>query len=444
MKAFTKKITRWYGTSAEKSIMLSRLTGVLSIDILVKASGFLLIPFYLQLMSQAEFGLYNYILSIIQTFSLILNLGLYIPLSKFYHTAADAKARGQLLFTIFATLGLALLLILIPVYLLNFDYRIIHFLFNTELGYEKYRLLILVGLIVSTLSFVYNSYLFTSEKIRQIKGYNVCRIVFINIASIIALYFVDYDNVSTRLIFTYVGELILLVLFATSLLKQIDPVFDIQLMKSSLKIGLPVMLSAVFGIIVNFGDKFFLEKYGSLEDLSDYYLAISFASIIPLIFASFQNVWLPVFMKEKDVEKNYQKTKKIITRLTLAFLTLAILIWTGFLVLLHMGIIPAKYKEVSGILPIILMAQIVASLVPLLSNYFVYFGKTRIVSIAGFFVSILTLLLAIWLIPKLKIYGAGLTVLISNVLYLVIYYYTVLSEKKKYLNNDITANGIYK
>jgi O-antigen/teichoic acid export membrane protein len=53
-------------------------------------------------------------------------------------------------------------------------------------------------------------------------------------------------------------------------------------------------------------------------------------------------------------------------------------------------------------------------------------------------VSIITLLLAKWLIPEFNIYGAGLTVLMSNVLYLIIYYYTVLKEKKKYLSMALT------
>jgi len=74
---------------------LNKFTGVLSIDILVKASGFLLIPVYLRLMTQNEFGLYNYLLSIIQTFSLVLNLGLYIPQSKLYHTLPSRKEKGR-------------------------------------------------------------------------------------------------------------------------------------------------------------------------------------------------------------------------------------------------------------------------------------------------------------------------------------------------------------
>src|SRR6188472_933392 len=91
----------------KKHGLISRFFSVLSIDILVKASGFLLLPFFLRLMSQSEFGLYNYILSIVQTFSLVLNLGLYIPQSKLYHTYKSQDQRGQLLFTIYITLIVA-------------------------------------------------------------------------------------------------------------------------------------------------------------------------------------------------------------------------------------------------------------------------------------------------------------------------------------------------
>ena len=441
MKALTKRLAALYGTTSEKSVLLSRLTGVLGIDMLVKASGFLLIPFYLVLMSQSEFGLYNYILSIIQTFSLILNLGLYIPLSRYYHSDTSRVARGRLLYTIFTTLGIAVLVILVPVYMFGLDYAIIEFLFRSQFGYDQYRLLILIGLIISTLSFTFNSYLFTSEKIRMIKSYNISRILFINIGSIAALYLIDFDAVSVRLLFTYAGELILLGVFSISLLRKIIPEFKVTVMKASLTMGLPVMISSVFGIVINFGDKFFLEKYGMLY-LADYYLAISFASIIPLIFASFQNVWLPLFMKEKDVEKNYHKTRKIIYRQTAIFFILALLIWTAFQILLHTGIVPWKYRSVSGLLPVVLLAQIVACIVPLLSNFFVYFEKTRIVSIAGFFVSIAYLLLAFWLIPLYNVYGAGITVLLSNVLYLIIYYFTLLKVKKKNAGKTVQSREV--
>src|SRR6187401_3074032 len=84
----------------KENILVKRLFTVLGIDILVKVSGILLLPIYLLLMTQEEYGLYGYLLSIIMTFSIVLNFGLYIPLSKFYHDYQDAEKRGKLLFTI--------------------------------------------------------------------------------------------------------------------------------------------------------------------------------------------------------------------------------------------------------------------------------------------------------------------------------------------------------
>src|SRR5688500_5740098 len=88
----------------KQSILLNRLFAVLGIDILVKLSGVILLPVYLRLMTQDEYGLYNYLLSIILTFSLVLNFGLYIPISKFYHDYKDDLQKGKLLFTTFILL----------------------------------------------------------------------------------------------------------------------------------------------------------------------------------------------------------------------------------------------------------------------------------------------------------------------------------------------------
>src|SRR5580765_4410568 len=92
-----------------QSILVRRMFAVLGIDVLVKASGIIFLPLFLRLMNQEEFGLYNYILSIVLTFSIVLNFGLYIPLSKLYHDCKNDVAKGQLLFSIFLMLGVALI-----------------------------------------------------------------------------------------------------------------------------------------------------------------------------------------------------------------------------------------------------------------------------------------------------------------------------------------------
>ena len=114
----------------KRHVLLNRLVTVLGIDLLVKISGFLLLPVYLRLMTQDEYGLYSYLLSIILTFSTILNFGLYIPLTKFYQDYHDEKRKGELLFTVAVALISLLFIVIVPSYIFGFDFTIIKVLFK--------------------------------------------------------------------------------------------------------------------------------------------------------------------------------------------------------------------------------------------------------------------------------------------------------------------------
>ena len=416
------KILRAWVEKYKQSILLNRLFAVLSIDILVKLSGVILLPVYLRIMTQDEYGLYNYLLSIVLTFSLVLTFGLYIPISKFYHDYADKIKKGKLLFTTFILLLGGLTMLIAIVYSAGLDVRIIKILFRHELNYQNYRLAILLAVVTSVFSFMLTSFLFTSEKIKQVKRYNISRIVWIHLASIALLYFMPETNAAElRLQITYALEFVLLLIFSGYVVKEMHFQFDYKLAIASIKMGLPIMLSALFGIVINFSDKFFLEKYGTLTDLSNYYLAIAFASIIPTIFASVQNAWIPLFMKEKNIGENVKKTNKLIRNLTLVFIGISLMIWVFLEILLVMSVIPKKYNEVTFVLPILLLTQIAAALSALYNNYLVYFERTHLISITGLIICIISIVASIFMIPRWGIYGAAAATMLSNILYLLTY-----------------------
>jgi O-antigen/teichoic acid export membrane protein len=185
------------------------------------------------------------------------------------------------------------------------------------------------------------------------------------------------------------------------------------------------MVSAIFGIVINFSDKFFLEKYTSFNNLSYYFLAVSCASIIPLVFTSFQNAWLPLFLKEKDLLKNVRKTNKLMLRLFLIFAGLSVGMLIFLKVVLALGIIQRKYDETMYILPIMLVSQIIAAMVPLYSNFLIYFEKTHIASILGLILCAISFTMSILLIPHFGVYGAACVSLICNICYLAAYYWFI-------------------
>ena len=206
----------------KENILFNRLFTVLSIDILVKVSGIVLLPVYLILMTQEEFGLYGYLLSIILTFSIVLNFGLYIPLSKFYHDYQDAEKRGKLLFTISLLLVTMLTCVILPVYVFGWDYELIKILFKNPVDYKEYRGAVLIAIIVSVFSFMLTTFFFTSEKLKHLKRYNILRIICINVITIFFLYiFRNTDSVRIRLQATYMIELILFLVFYYYTIKEV-------------------------------------------------------------------------------------------------------------------------------------------------------------------------------------------------------------------------------
>jgi len=424
---------QWWKKFKENDL-LRRLLTVLSLDILVKASAIILLPVYLHLMSQEEYGSFNYILSITYSFSVLLNLGLYIPQSKLYHDYHDPEQRGKLIYSINTLLVAGLVLVVLPVYLFGLDYHAVRLLFRNSIPYERYRLWILLLTLTSLFAYMLTNYFYTSEQIDMIKRYSLLRVFAINGVSILALYFLrSQDAIEIRFMAIGSVETLLLLIFYARYFGRMVRKTDWKLLIKCLRLALPVMLSSLFSIIINFGDKFFLEKNVDYKVLSVYYLGTSCASVISLLSNSLQNVWLPLFFKEKDFSTNLRRTNKLVIRLIWILAALSITVTIAVMVCLRWGLIPKSYSGIIYVLPLLLAGQVAVCLSLIYSNYLIYFERTSLILWSGLIVSINSTLLNMTLIPVWKIYGAAMTLLFSNTSYLVIYYFIIRHYKKKRL-----------
>ena len=160
---------------------------------MVKGAGILLLPVYLKLMTQEEFGLYGYLIAIISTFSIVFNLGVYIAQSKLYHEY-PAEKRGSVFYTLNMLLLGFIVVLLVLVVLFDLDYPVIEFLFKNPIDYPAYRGAILVGTVASVYSTMLVNYFLTSEKISRLQFYNIARIVLVNAVVIGVLYESSTDD----------------------------------------------------------------------------------------------------------------------------------------------------------------------------------------------------------------------------------------------------------
>lgn len=414
--------------------MINRFVNLLSVDILVKSSSFILIPVYLKLLSQTEFGLYNYLLSIISFFSQILNFGLFVAQSKIYQDT-KAEERGKFLFTLHVLLFTLLIITLAILYGFNIDIYLIGLLFKSSFNYTAFRLPMLLGIVTSIYSFMLYNYLLTAEKVRVVQRYNVLRLILLNVCVIASLYLLKGNKVDIRLTATYIVEALLVLSFSYQCIKEMSAKINYRLMLRSAKIGFPIMASAILGIIFSFSDKYFLEKKAGFVDLSVYYLAFSVASVIPLVFNTLQNIWLPIFLKEKDLEKNLVLTRKMIFRVFGLFIILSIAIVVFIKGALYVKFIDAKYNKVIYILPIILLSLSIENTSHLVLNYVTYFEQTYIIPIVSILLCGISISLNIYFIGKYGLYGAACSSLCIGILcfitYSLILRYNVIKYRKK-------------
>jgi O-antigen/teichoic acid export membrane protein len=223
----------------KQSVIINRFVNLFSIDILIKASSFILLPVYLKLMTQTEFGLFNYLVSIVGFFAQILNFGLYLAQSKIYQEL-ESDQKGAFVFTLQMTLLMLFVPSVLIIYIFHLDNYVIELLFKNPIDYATFRFPILLAIVASVYSFMLSNFLLSSEKIRQVQRYNVIRLVLLNITVLAVLFFLN-DKVNARLIATYTVELSLVVIFFYYMIKEMKPKFNKIQMYRSVKIGFPVM-----------------------------------------------------------------------------------------------------------------------------------------------------------------------------------------------------------
>jgi O-antigen/teichoic acid export membrane protein len=347
---------------------------------------------------------------------------MYAGQSKYYHDSEDKEQRGRVIFTINSLVFGLLLITILSVYIFGFDHIIFSFLLKPEVNYAKYKYPLLFTIVVSVLYFMLNNFFLTSEKITKVQIYNILRLFLLNGVVILLLNILHIDTVFLRLSANFLIETILYSFFVIYLIREMRFKFDFRIAKKSFILGLPLVINGIIGILVNFGDKYFLQRFGTLVDLSLYYLAFSFASIIQFLYATFQNIWLPLLLKEKDINKCISLSKKVSGKLLMGFIGISLLIIIGVYFLLLLKIIPDKYYEVLKILPILLIAQIFVVFTSFVGNFLIYLGKTSYIVYIGLIVGGVSIFFNVILIPRYHIYGAATVSLFINLLYFISYF----------------------
>lgn len=420
--------------------IFSRFIKIFSVDVLVRGANFFLIPVFLRLMTPEEYGIYGYLYSFAYTIAGILCFGVFVALIKLYaDTVSDKDKQGSMLFTLTISQFALLILSIIIVYIWGIDIDFFSFLNKTNsVGsnqYLVYRNFVFVAAASMVLSGYLTFFLVSSERIRGLQTFNILRLVLTNLMAILVIYFSDGDAVFQRLAVTYSMELILTLFYSIIIYKNFTFKFSKFFLMKTLKIGLPITASSITFAVVNFGDKFFVAKYSGEKGMAIYYLGFLLATIILVIYQSFNFVWNPLFMKEKDLVVLRRKTNRYLWIIALGLGSIGVLIWIGAFVGLKINIIPQDYNQILQILPFLIISQLISAMALLMINYMTYFEKTYIQAFVGIGLSLIGYYLYDFMGERFGVIGISIGIMFLNILMFIFYYF----RSQYYINNRLKA-----
>lgn len=421
-------------------VAFRRFISLFSTDVLVRGANFLLIPLFLYLMTRDEFGVYGYLYSFAMAMSLVFTFGFHASVPKLYaDTKDDKQAQGSMLFTLSLTLILGLVLIFSLISLTGIDEYFFGLINRNEemknFSYDTYRPYLLVAMASMVLSNLLTYYFVAAEKIKNIQAFNLIRFFFANGLAILLLYTApDADAALLRLSVTYIVELLLCCVFLFFLCKNFTFKFSKYYLYKGLKIGLPLSFVALLNAITNFGDKHFVMIYCGAAIVGVYNLASLLATIPVIVYQSFNFIWLPSFLQEKNLILLKKKTDRNGLRIFILLLLLSVLIYIGAFFLLQWGVFPENYSLIMQILPPLLLSQIFASLNLFFFNYFTYFEKNYLTILTSIVINSLSYLLFSLTASRFGYIGVAYSLLLSNFTLFVIYYILTSYYVKKGIN----------
>ncbi|MFM2484525.1 lipopolysaccharide biosynthesis protein [Celerinatantimonas yamalensis] len=405
-----------------------RFIKLFSVNLIVKGASFLLLPVYLNLMSQEEFGNYSYIISIVGMMAFVFGIGQHATLNRFYHSSEytrDALVENVhlILFTSFLFFGFFIILFK--------SYFIELFLKHVISDVVFYSMLILAML--TALNQILMSFLYQSENIKLIQRKSIVEFFIINVSSLCLLYFVSLPKSELRILAVSVSYVMILAFYYRFFLKKHNFKFKnstIAFYKRGISNGFPMAVGSLSVFFINFGDRFVIEKKLDNSLLGVFSFAMVIIGILMLVFQSFQNVWLPYFFKEKNLDLSFQRAYKII----LIFFGVSVIMGISFYGLVYIlanYFIDHSYIKSLGFLWLLVFASFFQIAGMTIAGFYQIFEKNHIVVPINILAGIINIFMNYYFIERYGILGSALSTVLISVMLFFVHFYLVNFYRKR-------------
>lgn len=209
--------------------------------------------------------------------------------------------------------------------------------------------------------------------------------------------------------------------------------FDFKILKRSLKFSLPLMPNVIAGWIAMFSDRIILAHFGKLDEVGLYSVAAQFAMLIYVVNDALTKVQGPLSMSglTSGRAEAKQKMSSFITGYfaVISLCYFSLILFSRELTYYSMSV---QFHDAFYLIPILCFVYVLSGFYRVFTIIISFHKATWIISVAAFIQAAINISLNFLLIPKLGMYGAAWSTLLSMLGYTFFIYYS--SQKIDSLN----------
>ncbi len=203
-------------------------------------------------------------------------------------------------------------------------------------------------------------------------------------------------------------------------------IIDKELLGKGLRYSIPLIFHSIGGYILNISDRYFIAGMVSDSELGIYSVAYQIGMAFYIIQVSFNQAWVPNFMKKIN-EGNFDKLKMVKHTYLYAFISIIVFAVLWICIPLFYWFVNYKFHSGMNIVPWVLLGFLFNGFYFMIVNYLFALKKTTIIATTTIVVGIINLILNYYFIAFWGIKGAAISTAISFFLSFTFFWY--LSNK---------------
>jgi len=379
--------------------------------------GFISFPLFTRVFSVAEYGSMSLILNTVALLTVLSKFGFQHAVQRYYPEYAispDPQALPRYYSTLFYGTGF-IALTLCAVFLISVPFGIPGYLGITAYGALT---LALVLVVVRSLRSMQMNLMQMENKTRLFNGMDVLMKALV-IAAICLLLFLWKKSIFSFFLGTVVVETAILLQYMPYLSKRgllSIQLFSPEFFHSAVMFAFPLMMAEISWVVLDSGDRFFVQHYLGPQSLGYYSAAYGIATYLQdVMMAPLQLALFPICMK-LWANSGRAATQVFLSRSLDQFLLAAVAVVCVAIVTSHDVIVllaSKKFQQAYTLLPFLVVGLVLSAVTIYFRPGLLIHKRASKNATATFYASVLNIGLNIVLLPRIGLVGAAIATMVS-------------------------------